>query len=173
MSVVRMAVRLCIVEALKGRTLVGDNVKDLRIGAIDIAADGSLRLGEDKPFADVYTDDSDATDVGASDLRQNGVLAVSIETGIATVMTATNDETGESQILGIGLAATDDNFERTLDVLNAQIAIALTDPENPWAELWQRLHRGTVKIERRRIAREDDEVRPRGAPVADSDRGGS
>lgn len=55
MSLIRIAARMAAVRALRGRTLVGDNVLDSQIGALDVGADGELRTEEDKPFISVYT----------------------------------------------------------------------------------------------------------------------
>ncbi|SMC43039.1 hypothetical protein SAMN06297251_102133 [Fulvimarina manganoxydans] len=160
MSLVRYALRLCAVEALKGRTLVGENVRNSRIGAIDIAADGTLRINEERGFVDVFTDDSTADEnIDTRDLRENGMLAMNFETGITTTMVETDEQTAESVIVGVGIPATDDAFEATLDILDNQIVRALTDPENEWAELWRKLSGGVAKIERRRISSQDDGVR--------------
>ena len=160
MSLVRYALRLCAVEALKGKTVAGDNVRNSRIGAIDIASDGSLRIDEERTFLDVFTDDSTAEDgLDTRDLSENGMVAMNFESGITSAMTETDPDTGASVVVGVGIPATDDAFEATLDILDNQIQRALTDPTNEWAECWRKLSNGVAKIERRRIASQDDGVR--------------
>lgn len=158
MSLCRFALRLCAVEALKGRTIAEGNIRNSTISAIDIGANGDLRMDEDRLFCDVFTDESVATDTDLRDLRQNGMVALNFESGIASGMAVTNPETGESQ-LAIGLPATDSAFEATLDILQRQITAALTDPTNEWSELWRKLSDGVAKIETQRTAREDDGTR--------------
>lgn len=148
----RIALRLAAVEALKGATLVGDNVLDSEIGAVDIAADGSLRTEEEKPFIAVYTDGSKAEDDLASRaLHKSGHLSLVLEYGITAAMAVTDDETGESTVMA-GIPATDDGLEFKLDLIGYQISAALTDPDNEWAEIWRALGGNVQKIERRRAA---------------------
>lgn len=160
MTLSRFALRLSAVQSLKGRTLAGDQVRNSRIGAIDIAADGSLRVNEDRVFLDVFTDDSEASgaDVFPRDLHENGELALNFESGITSTMTGTNDA-GESVIVGVNVPATDDAFEATLDILDSQIQTALSDPNNEWAEVWRKLSTGILKVERKRAASADDGLR--------------
>ncbi|TFF20816.1 hypothetical protein E3C22_18180 [Jiella endophytica] len=158
MSLCRFALRVCAVEALKGGTIAGENVRNSRIGAIDIAADGTLRIDENRVFLDIFTDDSVETGADTRDLRRNGELAINFESGITSAMTETN-ENGESSIVGVGIPATDDAFEATLDVLDTQIQRRLSDPTSEWAECWRKLIDGVARVERRRIASQDDGVR--------------
>ena len=50
----RIALRIAAVQALKGRTLVGDNVLDSRMTALDVDDDGNARTDEDRPFISLY-----------------------------------------------------------------------------------------------------------------------
>lgn len=152
MSVGRIALRIATIGALRGATSVGSNVLDSEIGSIDVAADESLRTNQEKPFISVYTDGSKAEDLsGARRLWQNGLTELLIETGIAASMTETDQETGESVIIG-GIPATDSAFELFLDVVDREAVAALMDPDNPWAEIWRILVIDVVKVERRRTA---------------------
>ena len=150
MSIARLALRKCAVEALKGQTFVGANVKDSDIGAIDIAGSGELRTSADAPFILIYTDESAAEDVKPRDLRQTGGLDFVAEFGVTAAMAETDEETGESRLVGVGLAATDENLEMILDLIDRQIVNTLTDPGNAWAEIWRDLSDGIEKIERKR-----------------------
>lgn len=156
---VRLALRIAGVEALKGKTLVGDNVNDSHIGAIDIAADGAVRTDQEKPFITVYSDDSRADDATLRDLRQNGHLDFVLEFGVTAAMTETDPDTGVTTVIGIGVPATDAALELSLDVTSRQIVNALTDPDNAWAERWRKLSNSVVKIEQRRAANTADGAR--------------
>lgn len=158
MSLARFALRTCAVRALTGATLVGDNVRDSDFGAIDVAADGSIRSDQDRPFVLVYTDDSTAEDTATRDLRQNGHLDLVVESGVANPLVETDETTGESRIVGINLPDTDAARELTLDLIDRQVTVALTGPDT-WAELWQRLHNRVLRIDRRRAASTEGGVR--------------
>ncbi|MFN4098153.1 MAG: hypothetical protein ACK4GT_00115 [Pararhodobacter sp.] len=151
MSLARIALRIAAVEALRGRTQVGDNVLDSQIAALDVGADGEVRTDQEKPFIAVYTN---AATIEGADLRamsENGLTEIEFEMGIAASMTETNQETGESIIVE-GLPGTDQAFEFHLDLVARQIADTLTDPGNEWAEVYRGLVAGVAKIEHARTA---------------------
>lgn len=136
MSLTMMALRIAAVQALKaGGTLVGDNVLDSQISAIDQTADGRLRSDQQRPFIAVYTDVAKAQDLGQTGLRSNGRVDIVFNCGVSVTMAETNKETGETQIVDL-FPATDANLEAVLDALDVQISRVLTDPENPWAQVF-------------------------------------
>lgn len=148
----RIALRIAAVEALKGKTLVGDNVLDSEIGALDVGADGSIRTDQEKPFVSIYVEGSkieDRLDLRA--LHRSGSTDFMIEIGITAAMTVTDPETDASDVI-TGIPATDPAFEFYLDVVGRQVVNALTDPNNAWAEIWRSLSSGVGKIERRRTS---------------------
>lgn len=157
MSLARFALRTSALHALRDATLVGDNVRDSDITAIDVSSDGALRTDEDRPFILIYTDDGTAEDADLRDLRENGLTDFVCEFGIASAMTSTNEQ-GETTIVGVNVPGTDANFEMTLDIIDRQIVAALTGPA-PWADLWRRLSRKVTRIERRRAASAEDGTR--------------
>lgn len=158
MSLARFALRFAAVEALRGVTMVGDNVRDSDFGALDIGADGSLRTDEDRPFILVYTDDGAATEVAQRSLMQNGSVEFVIEIGIASAMVLTDPDTGESTIPTIGIPATDSAMELALDLIDRQVAVALTGAGD-WAEIWKGVSRNAMKVERRRATHAEDGTR--------------
>lgn len=149
----RLAIRIATIEALKGWTLVEDNVLDSQISALDFAADDSLRTDQDKPFIAVYTDDSKIeTGIDLRALHKSGLTDLVIETGIASTMTETDPESGESKIIGLGIPATDRAMEFFLDCVGRQVTSALSDPNSEWAEIWRSLSNSVIKIERKRTS---------------------
>jgi len=149
----RLAFRITAIEALKGKTFVGGNVLDSHIGALDVATDEMLRTDQQKPFIAAYVDESrieERLDVRA--LHRCGNTDLTIETGIAMTMTETDPETGESQIVGLGIPATDPAMEFYLDCVDRQIVNALSDPRDEWAEIWRGLTSGVTKIVRKRTS---------------------
>lgn len=159
MSLTRIAARIAAVYALRGRTLVGDNVLDSQIGALDITADGELRTDEERPFISVYADAAKSDDTVLRSWTDNGATDFFFEMGVTAAHTEFDEETGETTLIGVGIPATDANFEFTLDVVARQIGDAMTDPENEWAEIFRKFLRGIDRIERARTSGDGSGVR--------------
>lgn len=147
MSLTRIALRIAAVEALKGKTLVGNNVLDTPNGALDIQADGTLRSEKDKPFISVYTDQGKVERVTGRSLTENGMCDIIFEMGVSLAMLETDEDTGATTMVGINIPASDRNQEFFLDIVQRQICDALTDPSNEWADLYRSLHYRISKIE--------------------------
>lgn len=156
MSLMRIALRIAAVEALKGRTLVGANVLDTPNGALDIQADGSLRTEEEKPFVSVYTDKGATEGVVGRSLTENGLCELIFEVGISSAMLQVDEDTEETVIIGINIPGSDRNREFFLDIVQRQIADALTDPDNEWADIYRGLHHRIVKIDTAGARNTDD-----------------
>lgn len=155
MSLVRIALRIALVEALRGRTLVGDNVLDSQIGALDVAADGSLRTDQQKAWIAVYTDASTSKD-GAADvslraLVPNGATQILIETGLTAAQVLIDPET-EQSVVYPGIPDTDAAFELHSDIVMRQIADVLSDPLNGWSEVARRMILSFQSVERLRVS---------------------
>ncbi len=159
MSLTRIASRIAAVYALRGRTLVGDNVLDSQIGALDITADGELRTDEEKPFISVYADAAKSEENMLRSWTDNGATDFLFEMGVTAAHTEFNDETGETTLVGVGIPATDAAFEFLLDVVARQVGDALTDPENEWAEIFRKFLRGVDRIERARTSGDGSGIR--------------
>lgn len=159
MSLTRIAARLAAVYALRGKTLVGDNVLDSQIGALDITADGELRTDEEKPFISVYADAAKSDENMLRSWVDNGATDFLFEMGVTAAHTEFNDETGETTLVGVGIPATDAAFEFLLDVVARQIGDALSDPENEWAEIFRKFLRGVNRIERARTSGDGSGIR--------------
>lgn len=148
----RIAWRIATIEAIKGNTLVGGNVLDSQIAALDVGADGTLRTDQERPFVAVYTDGASIREgLTVRELHRCGDTDLTIESGVTASMTVTDEETGVSQVIP-GLPATDRDFEFFLDCVGRQIVNCLSDPDNPWAEIWRGLTSGIRKIERKRTS---------------------
>lgn len=136
MSLTMMALRIAAVQALKaGGTLVGNNVLDSQISAIDHTADGQLRSDQERPFIAVYTDSAKAQNLGQTGLRANGKVDIMLNCGVSATMAQTDAETGETEIVDL-FPATDAHLEAVLDAIDVQIMRVLSDPENPWAQIF-------------------------------------
>lgn len=136
MSLVRFAIRISAVEAVKGRTLVGDNVLDSEIGAISVGADGSAQTEKENPFLAIYTDKG-KVELSLSNGREvfeNGTCELIFEAGVTAAMNEIDPETGASVLVGI--PDTDAAREYYLDLTSRQILTALTDPKNEWGQIF-------------------------------------
>lgn len=162
MSLIRIALRMALVEALRGRTLVGDNVLDSQMGALDVAADGSLRTDQQKAWIAVYTDAASSkdgsVDVSLRALAPNGATQILIETGLTAAQVLIDPET-EQSVVYPGIPDTDAAFEMHADMVMRQVADALTDPRNEWAEIVRLFVRSFQSVERLRASSDQNGTR--------------
>lgn len=156
MSLCRIAWRLSCVEALKGKTLVGNNVLDSEIGALDLDADGQLQTDKKKPFIAVYTDHAEAETSGMRGLFDNGKTVLRIEMGVTEKMVIEQPDPEQPgryvEAVVPGIPHTSGSFELTLDLLARQVIAALSDADNPFANVFRSLAADVSKIERQRVA---------------------
>jgi len=161
MSLVRIAARHAIVRALRGVTMAGEHVHDSLIGGIQVDADGQLNIGEgeERPFIAVFTDGAKNEKPELRSFAESGTTEIVIEWGISAGMVEKDPNTGESHIVA-GLVATDNAMEFTLDLIGREIADALNDPANEWAEIWRSIASGGfAKTERARTSNDRDGTR--------------
>ena len=131
MSLNRLALRIATVLALKGQTHAGDAVFDSRNATIDeIAQDQAV------PVISVYTDEDQP-----GDERQVNLV---IECAVS-VLQAKGD--GEPQLW---TPTTDPMLELNLDLMEAEIADALAEPDNEAADIWRTLAPHIIKISSQR-----------------------
>lgn len=158
MSLTRIAARIAAVYALRGQTLVGDNVLDSQIGALDITVAGDIETEQERPFIAVYTDAAKSDDTVLRSWVDNGPTEFLIEMGVTSKHVATDPDTGESAVFP-GIPGTDDAFEFLLDVVARQVGDTLTNPENEWAEIFRKFLRSIDRIERARTSGDGSGVR--------------
>lgn len=167
MSITRIAVRMAAVQALKGATLVGSNVLDSEIGSLEVDADGNLRSAEDMPFITVYTDAASTrdSDNALRAMMVNGATEIVFQTGITAAMTETDSITDETKLIGVGTPATDQGLEFHLDMVARQIADALNDPDNVWAQIYQLFIQRMISVDRTCTSGADAGVRLAGHQI--------
>ncbi len=145
MSLAALALRIATVQALKGRTWVGDNVRDSEIGAIDDnAADAP------QPFLVVYTDDGTFLPRGESrELLSGGTVGLAIELALTQrmlveVRAPSDDNPSGEYTVDWRMPPTDAGLEITLNALGWQIRSTLASAEGEWPELWRSLALATA-----------------------------
>jgi hypothetical protein len=133
MSLSRLALRIAAVKALRGKTFAGNMVRDSEIGPIDESVEGA-----EIPFIVVYTDETDAGDESPNEQKSLfatcNEVSLTIEMAVTTRMKPGNESDW-------AIPTTDAGLELTIDALERQIRLALSDPDNEWAEIWRRLVR--------------------------------
>jgi hypothetical protein len=146
----RIALRMATIAALRGKTLVDDNVLDSEITALDADADGNLTTDQQKAFVTVYTNIGSDETGGDRSLHRSGRTELVIEIAVASTMVYRNED-GDKEVAA-GIPATDAAFEFYLDVVGRQIVNALSDPADAWVEIWRGLSSKVVKVERKRTS---------------------
>jgi hypothetical protein len=128
--IVRSCVRIAAVMAIRGNTWADDRVYDSNNTPLAEA----LRQ-EPAPFVSIFTDDDEGKVDGRDVLHVDShELKLTVEFGIAGPF---EKDEGDKSIV---IPATDDAFERVVDVLERQIACALFhDPKNSWGEIFRGL----------------------------------
>lgn len=140
MSITRLATRLLTTRALAyAETLAEDRIRDSSIVNLESAIAGSA-----KPIVLVYTDDSEFRPTGRTMLGGQGTTTIVL---ILAVAGSVRLENGETTFL---FPTTDATVEMSLDILERQIQVALSHPDNPWAQLWQKIVTNVGKWQSRR-----------------------
>jgi hypothetical protein len=132
MSVVRQLVAISAVQAMRGATLAGVNVFDSKIESLE-----GLMANDTKPAIIVSVEEVNQqrkNDHGLLDRSSDGKIF--IQTGVWSQVTIENGEDAGNYIT---VGETDAAREASLNILDRQWRAALTDPRNPWADLFKRL----------------------------------
>lgn len=129
MSLARFVLRTLVRKALIGRTLAGDEVRDS-----DLTDMEQMIKDTPVPVIVIYTDDQIRSFDGAKDLfSAKGHVLLVIQLSISGPTTATIN--GEQQV-SFGFLETSEGLEMQIDFMERQIIVALTDPANPWSQLF-------------------------------------
>lgn len=132
MSLIRPAVRACVVAALKDKTWAAGRVFDSDMTALAEAVVG----GPPQPYIVVYTDNDDrprgmGAEMYDGEARQMNIV---LEIGIASSIQVTQ---GQYQLQ---FAATDSGMELACDMVEHQCIAALWgDPYSTWGEILKKL----------------------------------
>lgn len=136
MGVVRQLIQVAVTEALRGRTIAGEVVHDSLIKALP-----QIMNGEVHPVVAVSIEDCISQD-GDGLFRTDASMTLMLQLAIAKSVTVSIVEGEEALEIG----DTDAALEASLNLLDRQWRIALSDPLNAWAELFRQLvpHVGKV-----------------------------
>lgn len=164
MSLVRIALRMATVLALRGRTLAEDNVLDSEIGVLT-EDDAGLKVKIKKGrFIAVYTDEAEAKPQEQRLFHDNGLVNLCLEYGVTDTMIEEVDDPDDPgkrirQVIP-GIPHADRIHEFYLDLLGRQIRTNLSDSQSAAAEVLRRLLMRVVniKIERAGSQREAERV---------------
>lgn len=126
MSIMREALRLTVVRALRGRTWA--DVRDSEQGAIE-----DLAVNAAKPVISVYTDDGTTNAPGDVGLFASASQSLLIEIAMTARMQV--EASGDTEIVQ---PETDASLELSVGMIERQVRAALSDPTNPWGNLLPR-----------------------------------
>lgn len=137
MSLVRQLAQICMVQAMRGRTLAGPHVLDSNIAGM-----GAIDFTEDQPVIACSVEESDQNgkhDRGffgrTSDFKLYVQVAVATKASYR-VVSGEGEETVET-VTEIG--STDAAREATLNIVDRQWKQALTDPVNAWGDRFRQI----------------------------------
>lgn len=146
MSLPRLATRVATVQALMNRTYAGAAVRDSAIPPLD-----TLTKDERLPFIAIYTDDSEfAAETGRGLMSSGGKFSLVIEMAISAQMQF-EVENGQA-VEAPGKPPTDAQMELLLDLMERQVKVALSDPDNEWGEMWRSLVAEVIAVKSMRGA---------------------
>lgn len=152
MSLVSLAIRLCLQRALRQSTFAEDRVYDSQITPVD-----AVPLPGQLPLIVISTDE-DKGDVQDFDLlRPNRELEVVLEMVLATFVTV-KVENGPD-LVEITIPHTEPGMEASLAFMARQVYRAMMDPLDPWAELLKEFMSKVTKTMARRGADATDGTR--------------
>lgn len=135
MGIVRALIKIAATEALRGRTMAENRVHDSLIAALPMILDG-----EPAPVIAVSIDDSLSQareGLFRTDVEMTLVLQMALARSVTVTVTTGEGEEQQTAALEIGDA--DAALDISLDLLDRQVRVALSDPDNPWAELFRTL----------------------------------
>jgi len=166
MTVAREALRLATVQALRGATLVGDRVRDSAHGPVE---DWAGEAPTEKPFPEVivYTDDSSfvPSNLGPRDLLSGGTVDLVIEIVMTQKMEVIIQGGDGETAWEWGVPHLDAAMEFTIAYIERQIALALHNPTNRWAEVWGKFALSISERKSRRGTWMRDGVRAAGRQI--------
>lgn len=164
MSLIRIALRMATVMALKGNTLADDNVLDSEIGVLTEDIEGLKLKVKKGRFIAVYTDESEVKPDEPRMFHDNGLVNLCLEYGITDTMIEVVDDpdTPGRKIRQVfpGIPHADRMHEFYLDLLGRQIRTHLADGQSEAAEILRMLilRIVAIKVERAGSERKTERV---------------
>lgn len=152
MSIVRQLIAVSAVQAMRGATIAGDNVCDSAVTAID-----GMMEKRDKPVLLVSVEQVDQEKKDEPGLfARSSVAKIFVQ---AAVWSQVSIEDGENAGEFIAIGETDAAREATLNILDRQWRSALSDPRNPWADLFRRMVPFIVSVRDQRMVDPESKAR--------------
>ncbi|MVA70221.1 hypothetical protein GOZ81_03965 [Agrobacterium vitis] len=132
MGVVRQLIQIAATEALLGRTIAEDRVKDSLIMALPLIMDD-----DPKPIIAVSVEDSLSPSTGDGLFRTDVSMTLQLQMAVAkSVSVAVEDENGDPGSMSmLEIGTTDAALEASLNLMDRQWRLALSDPGNEWSQI--------------------------------------
>lgn len=154
MSLTRLAVRIAAVQALRGSTLAEGRVYDSSTSPLD-----AVLQEQPLPFLMVTTDSHERAVTGLDLSHGDDGLDLVIETAIASRVVIPAIAPGDTEAVEITIPNTDAGLEFTLDLIEAQVARALTARDTAWSRVFCALVPRIVRRTSRRGASAENGLR--------------
>ncbi len=135
MSLVALAMRLTLCQALMGQTLAGTSVMDSNVGDLD----DLIKDGDTRHVITVATDQQEGKLDGYSYLTVDRELELVIEIAVARAVKVTVDVDGDGpqEAIEVGIAQSDEGLEMSVDVIARQVFAVMQVGTATWAELFR------------------------------------
>jgi len=141
MGVIRQLIQIAMVEAVRGKTLAGDDVFDSRIDSLPALLKDSRR-----PMLIFSVEESKQDEDGSSEkgfFGRRSELQVLVQAAVASVREVRD---GNDVVMLPSVGESDAGFEATLNMLERQWKTVLTAHESPWANVFRGLVNCVGKI---------------------------
>jgi hypothetical protein len=150
MSLVALAMRLTLCEALDGKTLAGSAVRDSNVTELD----EMLKEGETRSIITVATDEQEGTfDGPAYDLANRKldlVIEIAVKKGVRVQIQEAEDSPPQEAVVA-DIAGTDGGLEMSVDLIARQI-MAIMQAGDAWSDLFRRFAGKPLKFTSKRGA---------------------
>jgi len=132
MSLVALAMRLTLTQALLNQTLAGAGIYDSNVGDLDEL----IRDGQTRQVVVVATDQQEARLGGYGYLVGDCELDLVLEIAVAQAVRVTVDEEEAMEVI---VAQSDEGLEMSVDLIARQVFAVMQAGTSVWAELYRRL----------------------------------
>lgn len=150
MSLVALAMRLTLCEALDGKTLAGSAVRDSNVTELD----EMLKEGETRSIITVATDEQEGTFDGlAYDIANRKldlVIEIAVKKGVRVQIQEAKDSPPQEAVVA-DVAGTDGGLEMSVDLIARQI-MAIMQAGDAWSDLFRRFAGKPLKFTSKRGA---------------------
>lgn len=150
MSLVSLAMRLTLCEALDGATMAGSAVRDSNVAELD----DLIKEGETRAVVTVATDEQEGTFDGhafdIADRKVDLVIEIAVRKGVRVLIQEAEDSPPQEAVVA-DVAGTDGGLEMSVDLIARQV-MQVMQAGGPWSDLFRRFAGKPTKFTSKRGA---------------------